>query len=144
MLWPAQLVLTLLSLVATLWIRPELLANYQAAPVGFIIPLAVFGSILAMFIFSRKGNDLAAFLASSLYLAFMLVGAVFALYPVILPAVDPRYNLTIQNSVTSSYALAVGLGWWSVGIVLALAYFVFIYRMFRGKVKLDEGGEHGY
>ncbi len=143
-LWPAQLALTLLSLVATLWIRPELVANYQAAPVGFIIPLAVFGSIFAMFVFGRKGNDLGAFLASSLYLAFMLVGAVFALYPVILPAVDPRYNLTIQNSVTSSYALGVGLVWWSVGIVLALAYFVFIYRMFRGKVKLGDSGEHGY
>jgi cytochrome d ubiquinol oxidase subunit II len=143
-LWPAQLALTLLSLVATLWIRPELLANYQTAPVGYIIPLAVFSSLFAMLVFSRKGNDLGAFLASSLYLAFMLVGAVFALYPVILPAVDPRYNLTIQNSVTSSYALGVGLAWWSIGIVLALAYFVFIYRMFRGKVKLDGSGEHGY
>jgi len=144
MLWPAQLALTLFSLVATLSIRPELLANYRAVPVGFIIPLAVFGSIVAMFIFSRKGNDLGAFLASSLYLAFMLVGAVFALYPVILPAVDPRYNLTIQNSVTADYALGIGLRWFSLGIVLALAYFVFIYRMFRGKVKLDERGEHGY
>jgi cytochrome d ubiquinol oxidase subunit II len=144
MLWPAQLALTLLSLLATLWIRPELLANYRAAPVGYIIPLAVFGSLFAMFIFSRKGNDLGAFLASSLYLAFMLVGAVFALYPVILPAVEPRYNLTIQNSVTASYALGIGLRWFSLGIVLALAYFVFIYRMFRGKVKLDGGSEHGY
>ena len=62
-LWPAQLALTLLSLVATLLIRPELVDNYRAAPVGFIIPLAVFGSIFAMFIFGRKGNDLGAFLA---------------------------------------------------------------------------------
>jgi cytochrome d ubiquinol oxidase subunit II len=135
-LWPAQLALTLLSLIATLAIRPELLANYKAAPIGFVIPLAVFGSIFAMLWLSRKGNDWGAFLASSLYLAFMLVGAVFALYPVILPAVDPRYNLTIQNSVTSSYALVIGLRWWIVGMVLAVGYFVFIYRMFRGKVKL--------
>jgi cytochrome d ubiquinol oxidase subunit II len=144
MLWPAQLALTLLSLLATLWIRPELVANYRSAPIGYVIPLAVFGSIFAMFMLSRKGNDLGAFLASSFYLAFMLVGAVFALYPVILPAVDPRYNLTIENSVTSSYALAVGLVWWSIGITLALAYFVFIYRMFRGKVKLNDSGGHGY
>jgi cytochrome d ubiquinol oxidase subunit II len=143
-LWPAQLALTLLSLVATLWIRPTLLANYRAVPIGYIIPLAVFGSIIAMLIFSRKGNDLGAFLASSLYLAFMLVGAVFALYPVILPAVDAGYNLTIQNSATSSYALVIGLRWWSVAIVLALAYFFYVYRSFRGKVKLDGGGEHGY
>ena len=142
-LWPAQLLLTLLSLVATLWIRPALLANYQTVPVGYIIPLAVFGSIFAMLIFSRKGNDFGAFLASSFYLAFMLVGAVFALYPVILPAVDARYNLTVQNSVTAGYALAIGLRWWSVGIVLAIAYFFYVYRSFRGKVKL-EGSEHGY
>ena len=143
-LWPAQLALTLLSLIATLSIRPELLANYKAAPIGFVIPLAVFGSIFAMLWLSRKGNDWGAFLASSLYLAFMLVGAVFALYPVILPAVDPRYNLTVQNSATSSYALAIGLRWWIVGMILAIGYFVFIYRMFRGKVKLEETGGHGY
>ncbi len=142
-LWPAQLLLTLLSLVATLWIRPGVLANYQAAPIGYVIPLAVFGSIFAMLAFSRKGNDFAAFLASSLYLTFMLVGAVFALYPVILPAVDARYNLTIENSVTASYALVVGLRWWCVGMVLALAYFIYVYRSFRGKVKL-EGEGHGY
>ena len=143
-LWPVQLALTLLSLIATLSIRPELLANYKAAPIGFVIPLAVFGSIFAMLWLSRKGNDRGAFLASSLYLAFMLVGAVFALYPVILPAVDPRYNLTVQNSATSSYALVIGLRWWIVGMALAIGYFAFIYRMFRGKVKLEETDGHGY
>ncbi len=143
-LWPAQLSLTLLSLIATLFIRPELLTNFKAAPVGFVIPVAVFACLFGMLRFNMKGRDWGAFLASSLYLAFMLVGAVFALYPVILPAIDPRYSLTIQNSVTSSYALAIGLRWWAVGIVLAIGYFVFIYRMFRGKVKLEETGGHGY
>ena len=30
--------------------------------------------------------------------------------------------------------LAVGLVWWGFGILLAIGYFVFVYRMFRGKV----------
>jgi len=34
----------------------------------------------------------------------------------------------------------VGLAWWCIGIVLALGYFVFIFRMFRGKVSLEGGG----
>jgi cytochrome d ubiquinol oxidase subunit II len=34
--------------------------------------------------------------------------------------------------------------WWSLGLVIAIGYFVFVYRMFRGKVRLDEGSEHGY
>jgi cytochrome d ubiquinol oxidase subunit II len=73
----------------------------------------------------------------------MLVGAVYSLYPVILPAIDPQYNLTIQNSITASYALQVGLRWWIVGIVIALGYFIFLYRMFRGKVVLEKHGGYG-
>ena len=34
--------------------------------------------------------------------------------------------------------------WWSFGIVIALGYFVFIYRMFKGKVSLEGSGDHGY
>jgi cytochrome d ubiquinol oxidase subunit II len=39
--------------------------------------------------------------------------------------------------------LGVGLVWWTIGMILVLGYFIFVYRMFRGKVKLD-GSEHGY
>ena len=74
----------------------------------------------------------------------MLVGAVYALYPVILPAIDPQYNLTIANSITASYALQVGLRWWTFGIIIALGYFVFLYRMFRGKVILDDDSGYGH
>ncbi len=73
----------------------------------------------------------------------MLVGAVYALYPVILPAIDPQYNLTIANSITASYALQVGLRWWIIGMVIALGYFVFLYRMFRGKVTIESNSGYG-
>lgn len=141
---PALLVLTLLSLVSTIAIRPTLLTNYKAMPIGYIIPIVVFGSIVAMIAYRSKGNDLGAFLASGTYLAFMLVGVAFAFYPVILAGTNPQYDLTIQNSVTSTYAMKVALVWWSIGIVIALGYFVFVYRMFRGKVSLDSGSDHGY
>ncbi|PYX39985.1 MAG: cytochrome d ubiquinol oxidase subunit II, partial [Acidobacteria bacterium] len=45
-LWPFQLVLTLLSLVATWFVRPSIKTNYLAYPVGFLIPVIVFGSLL--------------------------------------------------------------------------------------------------
>jgi cytochrome d ubiquinol oxidase subunit II len=73
----------------------------------------------------------------------MLVGAVYALYPIILPSIDPQYSLTINNSITAAYALQVGLRWWIVGIVIALGYFVFLYRMFRGKIVLENHGGYG-
>ncbi len=86
-----------------------------------------------------KGKEKLAFLASSLYIAFMLLGAAFALYPVVLSARDPQYDLTIYNTAAGSHGLSVGLAWWTLGAVLAVSYFVFVYRMFRGKVQLGEG-----
>jgi cytochrome d ubiquinol oxidase subunit II len=141
---PTLGVLTILSLVATLTIHPELMSNYSKVPVGYILPLAVFLSVAAMIAYGKRAHDKGAFLASSAYLTFMLVGLVFAVYPVVLPSIDPQYSLTIANSVTSAYAMKVALTWWVFGIALALAYFVYIYRMFKGKVQVGGDGGHGY
>jgi cytochrome d ubiquinol oxidase subunit II len=71
----------------------------------------------------------------------MLVGAAASLYPRLLPSSsDPARDLTVTNAISGPYTLRVGLVWWAVGMVLAVGYFVVIYRMFRGKVTLDGGG----
>jgi cytochrome d ubiquinol oxidase subunit II len=139
-LTPLLALVTLLSLAATLHIHPGIVANYNKLPIGYVIPVGVFASLAAVFVFQTKRKELAAFFSGAAYLLFMLVGAVYALYPVILPATDPQYSLTIANSITSSYALQVGLRWWLFGTVIAIIYFVFLYRMFRGKVTVEEGG----
>jgi cytochrome d ubiquinol oxidase subunit II len=140
-LWPVQLLLTGLSLALTCYIRPQVLNNYRNYPVGLILPLLVLGSLLAMIWTMRQGKEKAAFLSSSLYIIAMLGGAAFALYPVVLPAsTDPSYSLTIANTAAGGHGLAVGLTWWSLGTILAIAYFVFVFRMFRGKVRLEGGG----
>ncbi|HEY6306944.1 MAG TPA: cytochrome d ubiquinol oxidase subunit II [Candidatus Angelobacter sp.] len=142
-LWPALVLLTLVSLWATLSIRPELLENYRRTPVLFIIPVAVAASLATMLLHRRRGDDKAAFLSSAAYLIFMLVGAAAAVYPNLLTSTtDPALNITIYNAATGSYALSVGLIFWSFGMALALAYNIFIYRMFRGKV--TEAGGKGY
>ncbi len=140
-LWPVLLVVTLLSLWGTLSIRPEWLANYHKLPVAYLIPVLVLASIFGIPYFTKKGDDKKAFLASSAYLVFMLVGGVFAVFPNVLPAsTGAQFNLTIENTKTTAYAMKIGLVWWCIGIVMALGYFVFIYRMFKGKVNLDEAG----
>lgn len=139
-LWPALIVVTLISLVATLYIRPDVLTNYKRVPVGFGIPLLVLLSLLGIFRYHKIGKEKAAFVSSCLYLAGMLGGAAFALYPNVLPAsTGERYDLNIYNTVTGSYGMRVGLVWWAIGIVIAIGYFVFLFKMFKGKV-----GEEGY
>src|SRR5882757_77988 len=137
--WPLQFFLTCSSLVATYFIRPDLLANYQRHMIGLLVPIVVFASLAVMLWANPKGKEKLAFMASSLYITFMMGGAAFALYPVVLPARDPHYSLTIYNTAAGSHGLSVGLVWWALGFVLTTAYFVFLYRMFRGKVQVGAG-----
>jgi len=147
--WPLQLLLTIAGLVATIAIRPGVLDNYKQHAVGFAIPLIVFGSLAVMGRTIVKGPNVAsdlkkekiAFVASALYIVGMLVGAAFALYPVVLPSSsDPARNLTIYNTAAGHHGLTVGITWWILGMILASGYFTFLFRMFKGKVRLEGEG----
>jgi len=143
-LWPVLLVVTVLSLIATMMVRPSVVANYRAHNIGLLIPILVCLALAVMLHGMVAQRDKLAFAGSTLYIVAMLVGAAFALYPNVLPSsTDSALNLTIYNTAAGHYGLAVGLIWWALGLVLALAYFFFVYRMFRGKVKLEEE-EVGY
>jgi cytochrome d ubiquinol oxidase subunit II len=139
--WPLQLVLSIVGLVATTYIRPTVLDNYKQHAIGYLIPVVVFGSLSLMIYAIRKGQDKLAFVGSALYIVGMLVGAAFALYPAVLPSSSsPAYNLTIYNTAAGRHGLTVGFTWWIIGMVLALGYFTFLFRMFRGKVQLEGEG----
>jgi cytochrome d ubiquinol oxidase subunit II len=143
-IWPVVFLLTCASLVATIFVQPQALDNYKAHPASFLIVVVVFGSLGIVFWAATRTREKLAFACSSFYLAGLLGGAAFALYPKVLPATsDPANSLTIYNTAAGRHGLTVGLAWWLVGMILAVGYFVFIYRMFRGKVRLGGGGE-GY
>jgi len=134
-LWPLLAVLTLASLWATLSIRPGILANYRRHAILLVIPAAVAASLVAMFVFARKRAEKAAFVASSAYLALMLLGAAAAVYPnLLISTTDPALNITVYNSASGTHSLSIGLIWWGFGMLLAIGYVVFVYRIFRGKV----------
>lgn len=139
LLWPVQFLFTCAGLVATYFVRPKVMENYVAHPIGVVIPILVVGSLGYMIWAVPQGKEKSCFLASSLYIAGMLVGAAFALYPVVLPArTGPNLDLTIYNTAAAHHGLSVGLVWWTVGMILALGYFIFVYRVFRGKVQAEE------
>lgn len=135
------LILTAVSLPASMTVRADALQNYRAHPVLFVFPLLLLLSMLAAIYYSRGHEDRKAFVSSCLYLAFMLVGAAVALYPRLLPSSnDPSRDITIDRALSGPHTLRVGLAWWAFGMCLAVMYFVVVYRMFRGKVSLEGGG----
>jgi cytochrome d ubiquinol oxidase subunit II len=143
-LWPALVAITALSLAATLYIRPGLLENYQRLPVLYAIPALVAFSLFGIWRLGRTGNERGAFLCSCAYIALMMVGAAAAVYPnLLVSTTDPALNITVYNAHSGEHSLEIGLIWWGFGMALAVGYFVFVYRMFGGKIagKLDG---HGY
>ncbi len=145
-LWPLQFFLTVASLVATYFVSPDLVTNFHAHSIGYVIPILAFSGLGTLLYATPKGKTRLAFSASCVYLASMLVGAAYALYPVVLPAsTGSGYSLTIYDTAAGPHGLKVGLAWWLLGACLVAAYFVFVYRMFGGKVQVKAEGEgHGY
>lgn len=140
-LWGVLLLLTIVSLIATIYVRPTSLHNYYAFPVAFAVPVLVAACLGGILYFSRAGKATAAFLCSGGYLAFMMVGAVAGLYPVILPSItDANLDITVSKALSGPHTLHVGLVWWALGMAMAIGYFVFVYRMFRGKVDMKPTG----
>ena len=139
--WYLLVLVTIASFFATVYVQPNALNNFTNYPIGWLIPALVSGSLAAFKYFHSKQNDKLMFLSSCGYLVGMLVGAVFSVYPNVLPAsTGEQYSLTIHNAAAGQYGLQVGLIWWSIGITIAITYFVILYRAFGGKI--DLGTKH--
>jgi cytochrome d ubiquinol oxidase subunit II len=140
-LWSALLVLTVVSLVTTIGVRPQTLDNYYRYPVTFVVPAGVVASLIAIRIWNRRGQATKAFLASCVYLFFMLAGACWGLYPTLLPATgNSGPDITLDRALSGPHTLSVGLVWWLFGMALAVGYVVFVYSRFKGKVDLGSKG----
>ncbi len=138
--WLALVALTAMTTVATFSLRPGMLSSFSERLWGFVFPVLAAAGLVLLGYFSFRRRDRATFLSSGAYIAGMMASTAFAIYPNVLPAVEPENSLTVYNASGSAYGLAVGLVWWSIGMVLAAIYFVLIYRLFRGKVSLEDDG----
>ncbi|MEN7973373.1 MAG: cytochrome d ubiquinol oxidase subunit II [Verrucomicrobiota bacterium] len=102
--------------------------------------LLVLLALLASFasaMFNKKEKTVAAFLASSFTIAFVMLAAAFALFPYMVPCTNnPEWGLTIYNSSSSQLTLTSMLVIALIGMPIVLGYTVFIHRIFKGKVKV--------
>ena len=136
--WWGVLVMTALVTFVTFRVQPQVTANFQTWPVGYILPLLAVAGLAGVPFELRRKNQLNAFFASCAYILGMLTSVVFGVYPMVLPARDPAFALTVHGAKAGAYGLKVGLIWWGIGMILAAIYFVYVYRSFAGKVVANE------
>ena len=124
--------------LASFHIQPHLKESFADRPWGYLFPLLALVGLVGMRLLDGRREGLEAFLCSCLFLLAMLVSAAFGLYPYVLPSNgDPSFSLTVANSAAAPYGLRVGLYWFIPGVLLTTSYFVYTYRSFKGKVRID-------
>ncbi len=85
-----------------------------------------------------------AFLSSAAFIMGMLGITAAEMFPTILPStLDAAFTLTAFNAASGRRGLLLGLVWWIPAILLAIGYFVFLFRSFRHKAEAPSG-DHGY
>ncbi len=126
--------------VATLLYMPHMSSRFRTMPYLFVCPLAGFLAMVNIPWQVRKGNDGWAFISSCVSLAFLLILYGFGTFPTIVRStIDTQVNsLTIFNSASSPGTLTNLLIVVVIGVPLVLAYGFWIYRIFRGKVRLEK------
>jgi cytochrome d ubiquinol oxidase subunit II len=140
--WYGVALLTALVTAVSFRIQPHLADAFAARPAGFVFPALALAGLTGIVVYSRRRQDLKAFLSSAVYLTGMLTSVVFGVFPLVLPSVaDPTLSLTAANASAPEYGLRIGLLWFAPGLLLTFAYQVFLYRKFAGKVRVEESGE---
>lgn len=139
-IWAIFVALYLLATFATYLVAPALFTNYNHFPVLYIVPmLALVGIILAP-VAVKDAKYGTAFFASSLAMAGIILTLAVGMFPNWVPAVDPNLSLTIYNSSSSPLTLKTMLIIALMGVPVVLFYTIYVYRVFKGKVKLEHDG----
>lgn len=129
----------LATTIATILYMPRMLHRMESHPQFLLLPLCALLAICVVIWQVRKKNDGWAFIASCVAIALLIGLFGLGTYPyLVYSTIDPElHSLTIYNAASTHESLRNLLIVVAIGVPLVLAYGFWIYRVFRGKVRLD-------
>ncbi len=144
-LWPALLIVAVIFLGATRW-ATRLYDNYLAYPPLFVLILITVAALLGVRFFVGRRSLWKAWFSSALTIIGASFFGVIGLYPNLFPSsLSPDFHLTAHNAASSALTLGIMLGVALVFVPIVLAYQIWAYRQFRGKItREDLEGETAY
>lgn len=88
--------------------------------------------------YAKKGKDGLAFIMSSLTVVFTTIMVFAGLFPrLLISTIDTAYTLDIYNASASPYALKIMTIVAAIFVPIVLAYQIWTYKVFRGRIKAD-------
>ncbi len=138
-LWVAYFVLYFLVTSYSFFEANFLFTNVLGNPLFWIIFVLLLVSVFYIPIGVKAEKLGLSFLASSTAIACMIGLMGISLFPNLVPSsVDFAYSLTIYNASSTERTLYTMLIIALIGMPLVIGYTIYIYRIFKGKVVLNE------
>ena len=136
-LWMAVFVLMPAITAATLVVRPDLFTGMLARPLAWLAVLAAVGGSSAVLMGQRTGRELMAFLGGCAFILGLLGAAAVSVFPVMLHSTfDAAHSLTAFAGAAQGPSLGIAMVWWPVALILSASYGIYVFRQFKGKVRL--------
>jgi cytochrome d ubiquinol oxidase subunit II len=111
--------------ILTYRVSPAVFARFPSRPLAWALAAVALLGFLGLFL--REGRT--AFLGSSAFLLGLIGATAASVFPLmLLSAGDPALSLTAYDASSEQRSLSVALAWWSVGFVLCLCYFTYLFR----------------
>ena len=134
-LWLATAVIFVVVSLETWIVRPGLYASMMVRPIAWLAAGLIAAGSWAVWTGLRAAAEVRALAGSCLVIAGLLGGAAASVFPVMLHStLAPANSMTAHDGAAGLAGLAIGLFWWPIAFALAVAYFVFTWRAFGGKV----------
>jgi cytochrome d ubiquinol oxidase subunit II len=143
------------ALVATLLLWPvvtgvtaainrDLFQALATRPLAWAATALAVTGLIGGLVARARGQDRAAFAASSAFLLGILGATAASLFPVLLRARGgPELSITAYQAANDAHGLAVALRWFAFGLPLALFYLGVVTWLHRGRAQAAPEGE-GY
>ena len=144
-LWKVVLGLLVVVTVETYSVRPDLFTGMLHRPFGWLGMAGVFVGIIAVFMGAAGKRDFPAVAGSIAFVAGLMIAGAAGAFPIMLHStLAPENSLSAYQNAAAHHGLAIALVWWPVALLLAVAYFVFIYRDYSGKASPTEDNQNPY
>ncbi len=137
------LALFIVASAVTIGTQPHLMKNFASTPLLWLIPVLALVFAAASLFFQKNEKSGKAFLFSSLSIAGMMGITGAALFPRLVPALgNPKLSLTAANSSSSELTLKVMFILAVIGVPIVIAYTIWVYKAFGGKVNVEHESNH--
>lgn len=137
--WIAFVALYVVATILTFFSAPYLFASVLQNPLFWVLFVALLATIIYIPIALKAGKIVWAFISSSVMIAVMILLTALSLFPRLLPSsIDLSYSLTIYNASSTPGTLTTMLIIALIGMPIVIGYTIFVYRVFKGKVILEQ------